>query len=169
MDPRQLFYISIYLLINIRQDSTNITTYQYLTNIYYHCKIILIFLVSVSLDIDECKLNICERGCVNSIGSYQCSCPAGYQLALDGHHCEGRVFEFIYQPIGVKLANNLKVTKVAFYYPSIMLNTSERLVQLHIRLAFNEFTLTHVVWNTCNRPFGTRSSMRQIQELGHLI
>ena len=102
MDPRQLFYVSIYLLINIRQDSTNDTTYHYLTNIYYRCKIIFkILLVSVSLDIDECKLNICERGCVNSIGSYQCSCPAGYQLALDGHHCEGRVFEFINQPIGV--------------------------------------------------------------------
>ena len=47
------------------------------------------------------------------------------------------------------------MTKVALYYPSIMLNTSERLVQPHIRLAFNEFTLTHVVWNTCNRPFKT--------------
>ena len=102
MVPRQVFYVSICLLISIRQDSTNVASYQYLTNIYYRCKIIFkILLVSVSLDIDECKLNICERGCVNSIGSYQCSCPAGYQLALDGHHCEGRVFEFIYQPIGV--------------------------------------------------------------------
>lgn len=101
VDPRHLFYVSIYL-------STDVTTYQYLTNICYHHKIILILLVSVSPDIDECKLNICERGCVNSVGSYQCSCPAGYQLALDGHHCEGRVFAFIYQPIGVSLANNLK-------------------------------------------------------------
>lgn len=47
--------------------------------------------------------------------------------------------------------------KAAPYYidPSIMNNTSERVVQPHIRLAFNEFTLTHFVWNTSNRPFGT--------------
>ena len=47
--------------------------------------------------------------------------------------------------------------KAAPYYidPSIMNNTSERVVQPHSRLAFNEFTLTHFVWNTCNCPLGT--------------
>ena len=47
-----------------------------------------------------------------------------------------------------------------------MLNTSERLVQTHIRLAFNELYLNP--FNACNPVhLEPRSSMRPITELGH--
>ena len=39
---------------------------------------------------DECAVgtDLCEQGCVNTNGSYQCSCIAGYQL--DGeYNCVG--------------------------------------------------------------------------------
>ncbi|KAH3847198.1 hypothetical protein DPMN_089515 [Dreissena polymorpha] len=31
-------------------------------------------------DVDECSQHICEQDCMNTIGSFQCSCIAGYQL-----------------------------------------------------------------------------------------
>ncbi|XP_052241381.1 uncharacterized protein LOC127851584 [Dreissena polymorpha] len=31
-------------------------------------------------DVDECSQNICAQDCTNTIGSFQCSCIAGYQL-----------------------------------------------------------------------------------------
>ena len=33
------------------------------------------------LDIDECRLNYCDQGCENSIGSFKCTCNKGYYLA----------------------------------------------------------------------------------------
>ena len=46
-----------------------------------------------SADIDECDRGNggCSDGCTNTEGSYQCSCPEGYQLMEDGHTCEGEV------------------------------------------------------------------------------
>ena len=34
------------------------------------------------IDIDECELNLdnCEMGCINTIGSFRCSCYEGYEL-----------------------------------------------------------------------------------------
>ncbi|XP_013396588.1 uncharacterized protein LOC106163529 [Lingula anatina] len=42
------------------------------------------------LDIDECSANTdgCEHNCTNSVGSYTCSCNAGYSLAVDNHSCQ---------------------------------------------------------------------------------
>lgn len=41
---------------------------------------------------DECSaLNgTCEHICVNTQGSFQCSCRPGYQLHIDGHTCVGQ-------------------------------------------------------------------------------
>ena len=53
---------------------------------------------SVKLDIiddDECqrkKNPVCQHKCLNTKGSYRCSCDHGYRLHLDGHKCEGKVF-----------------------------------------------------------------------------
>ena len=41
------------------------------------------------LDIDECaeSTNGCTQTCINTHGSYSCSCDAGYRLASDGRSC----------------------------------------------------------------------------------
>lgn len=44
------------------------------------------------LDIDECERNplLCRGGeCVNTEGSFQCLCPDGHSIALDGSACLG--------------------------------------------------------------------------------
>ena len=38
-------------------------------------------MIDLILDIDECRSNYCDHGCVNSIGSYNCTCRSGYYLA----------------------------------------------------------------------------------------
>ena len=45
----------------------------------------------IKIDIDECALNTdnCEHNCVNTVGSYTCSCKSGYTETSDGIHCTG--------------------------------------------------------------------------------
>ena len=38
-------------------------------------------------DIDECEGNICQQGCTNTDGSFECSCEDGFELAEDGTTC----------------------------------------------------------------------------------
>ena len=42
-----------------------------------------------SLDVDECLFNLdkCEHKCINTPGSFRCSCPYGQVLASDGYSC----------------------------------------------------------------------------------
>ncbi|XP_026645393.1 hemicentin-1 [Microtus ochrogaster] len=41
------------------------------------------------VDIDECQnRDTCQHECKNTIGSYQCVCPPGYQLMLNGKTCQ---------------------------------------------------------------------------------
>lgn len=42
-------------------------------------------------DINECALNplLCAFRCVNTFGSYECMCPAGYVLREDQRMCRG--------------------------------------------------------------------------------
>lgn len=43
-------------------------------------------------DVDECLVlnGTCEHICVNTRGSFQCSCRPGYQLHIDGRTCVGQ-------------------------------------------------------------------------------
>lgn len=43
-------------------------------------------------DVDECLVlnGTCEHICVNTQGSFQCSCRPGYQLHIDGRTCVGQ-------------------------------------------------------------------------------
>ena len=57
--------------------------------------LIIIFIFFFALDIDECseKSDSCDHKCVNTIGSYQCSCQSGFTLDnKDGFTCNGNVF-----------------------------------------------------------------------------
>ena len=49
---------------------------------------ILLFLL---IDINECSLNTdgCDQVCINTVGSFQCSCNRGYTLNADGITCSG--------------------------------------------------------------------------------
>ncbi|MEQ2180042.1 hypothetical protein GOODEAATRI_031551, partial [Goodea atripinnis] len=40
-------------------------------------------------DVDECSApnGTCEHICINTMGSFRCSCKPGYQLHIDGHTC----------------------------------------------------------------------------------
>ena len=41
-------------------------------------------------DIDECKENhTCDQICINTNGSYYCSCYGGFVLQHDNRNCEG--------------------------------------------------------------------------------
>ena len=47
----------------------------------------------VSLLADECKdkeKSGCSQGCLNTAGSYVCSCHYGYSLANDNKTCNGK-------------------------------------------------------------------------------
>ena len=46
-------------------------------------------------DIDECIMNgvMCRNGrCVNTDGSFQCICNAGFEITPDGKNCVGKLF-----------------------------------------------------------------------------
>ncbi|XP_036382492.1 hemicentin-1 [Megalops cyprinoides] len=44
---------------------------------------------SVCVDIDEClQRNPCQHECRNTLGSFQCLCPPGYQLLPNGRSCK---------------------------------------------------------------------------------
>lgn len=51
------------------------------------------FSASLMLDVDECKLkqHDCQHICINTLGSYQCGCHAGYELQANGKTCEGQL------------------------------------------------------------------------------
>ena len=43
-------------------------------------------------DTDECANSLCEHGCINTDGGYQCMCNTGY--TLEGlHECAGKYSE----------------------------------------------------------------------------
>lgn len=42
-------------------------------------------------DIDECASGQCGQLCVNTIGSFICSCNPGYTLDNDGKTCNGNI------------------------------------------------------------------------------
>ena len=46
-------------------------------------------------DINECATGVDECAfsefCRDTVGSYQCGCPAGYRLAADGKTCDGEI------------------------------------------------------------------------------
>ena len=58
---------------------------NYITWTYNH----LLFIV----DVNECNTNNggCEDSCVNTDGSYYCTCDTGYSLDSNKHDCNGKM------------------------------------------------------------------------------
>ena len=48
-------------------------------------------IIVMVIDIDECSLSTdrCDQSCQNTVGSYTCSCNAGYTLDGNGQTCDG--------------------------------------------------------------------------------
>ena len=72
--------------------SFSIVYQQLVCNWFCHsfCLFWLYTLLSFCTDIDECEnRDICQHECKNTFGSYQCICPPGYQLMLNGKTCQG--------------------------------------------------------------------------------
>ncbi|XP_060227439.1 fibulin-7 isoform X1 [Meriones unguiculatus] len=53
---------------------------------------------SICQDVDECEIygkegrpRLCMHACVNTPGSYRCTCPSGYRILADGKSCEAHV------------------------------------------------------------------------------
>ena len=48
-------------------------------------------------DINECVMAIanCSHDCINTVGSFQCSCRSGFTLNTDNKTCNGISFTFI--------------------------------------------------------------------------
>lgn len=46
----------------------------------------------IPTDVDECSApnGTCEHFCINTVGSFRCSCKPGYQLHIDGCTCVGQ-------------------------------------------------------------------------------
>ena len=40
------------------------------------------------LDLNECETDICDHGCTNKFGEYQCDCENGYSLLSNGRTCQ---------------------------------------------------------------------------------
>lgn len=68
--------------------------YQHPVYCWFHHSSPLFCMVSTLLsfppDVDECaNRDTCQHECKNTFGSYQCLCPPGYQLMLNGKTCQG--------------------------------------------------------------------------------
>lgn len=49
--------------------------------------------LNLNPDVDECSVNNggCEQNCVNTIGSFRCSCRLGFRLDSTTQNCTGRI------------------------------------------------------------------------------
>ena len=65
---------------------------------HHHCDGMIVnitlYLLSIHfIDVNECSLGIdqCNQNCVNTPGSYQCYCNAGYHLMSEEKTCAGKL------------------------------------------------------------------------------
>ena len=66
----------------------------------------------VIIDVNEChteERNNCDQICINTIGSYNCSCGTGYLLNEDGYQCDG-----IYNDIIIIIVINVIIIALSF-------------------------------------------------------
>ena len=69
------------------------------TTALVHCATNFVKIYQNFIDVNECLVanGGCMQSCINTAGSYYCTCGSGYTLNTDGHNCEGIsiVFELL--------------------------------------------------------------------------
>lgn len=57
----------------------------------FSSKSVATLLLHIASDVDECAAgsDMCAQNCQDTVGSYTCSCRAGYSLNADGRTCRG--------------------------------------------------------------------------------
>ncbi len=101
------------------------------------------------IDIDECALGIdnCAHDCMNSHGSYTCSCRTGYTLDADGFTCNGMYMQLLHSSLKDPLIID------DHYNFSIFGNNRKSLLctlktDLIIIMRFDNNALYHCLWRT---------------------
>lgn len=93
-------YLSGRIIVEIVIEYTNIAIDTLNTVLFFLFYFLLspLILMFPTSDIDECKTtqSLCEHKCINTNGTYACSCSSGSSLNSDGKTCTGNVFIYNY-------------------------------------------------------------------------
>ena len=123
----------LYLKLSVLQSCGHSTTYIFSCHACFHLPLGRLYgqwvvpwqlMDLFYIDINECSLSNggCAQVCNNTIGSYVCSCNAGYNLENDNHTCSGYFYLFLLWIIVTQISMNVNLIMVAVLtYVSILL------------------------------------------------
>lgn len=107
------------------------------------CFVLFCFL---ALDIDECIQNgvLCKNGrCVNTDGSFQCICNAGFELTTDGKNCVGKISSSYVSGIGLPILEIVLHSAVAQWW----LRIAFCIIRHDLRWTYHLCSEIDIVWN----------------------
>ena len=83
------------------------------------------------IDVDECKMSPCKNGtCLNTFGSFLCTCPEGSKLDITALGCTGKFILAIWRPHA-----NSYVCNLSFFV--LLKNTTVETVKCAIDTSFS--------------------------------
>ena len=101
-------------------------------------------------DFDECSTDPhnCEHNCLNTLGSYRCTCRAGFDLFLNGRNCLGttKSKRFIFYQLRVtEFIDPLAINKINIKHYIFLFEVDKKLYSLISWFIFEIFSLW---WST---------------------